>query len=155
VQGTLSDLRSLADAKALTLTTDFDLNDPVVHNDEHRLRQVLINLVSNAIKFTDRGQVQIALQAPAPDQITLTVTDTGIGIAADQLPHIFEAFRQADQTIRRQRPGTGLGLAIVQSLVTIMGGTVTVQSELKQGTTFTVTLPRVIPPGPDSSGISE
>jgi signal transduction histidine kinase len=116
--------------------------------DEHRLRQVLTNLVSNAIKFTDHGQVNITLSETAPDQITLTVADTGIGIAAEQLPHIFEAFHQIDQTIRRQRPGTGLGLAIVQSLVTIMGGTIAVESQVGQGTTFTVTLPRHLPPGP-------
>ncbi len=142
VQATLSDLRSLADAKALSLETTFVLQDPIIHNDEHRLRQVITNLVSNAVKFTDRGQVQVTLKDPGADQIILTVVDTGIGIAPDQLPHIFEAFRQVDQTIRRQRPGTGLGLAIVHSLVTIMGGTIAVQSQLGKGTVFTVTLPR-------------
>jgi signal transduction histidine kinase len=148
VQATLSDLRSLADGKPLTLESRLSLSDPVVTGDEHRLRQVLTNLVSNAIKFTDHGQVNITLSETAPDQITLTVADTGIGIAAEQLPHIFEAFHQIDQTIRRQRPGTGLGLAIVQSLVTIMGGTIAVESQVGQGTTFTVTLPRHLPPGP-------
>ncbi len=148
VQATLSDLRSLADGKALTLESRLQLNDPMVTNDEHRLRQVLTNLVSNAIKFTDRGQVHIALTDAAPDQISLTVTDTGIGITEAQLPHIFEAFHQVDQTIRRQRPGTGLGLAIVHSLVTIMGGTIAVSSQPGQGTTFVVTLPRQIPPSP-------
>jgi signal transduction histidine kinase len=144
VQATLSDLRSLADAKALSLELTLGLQDPMIHNDEHRLRQVITNLVSNAVKFTDRGQVQITLSDPVPDQITLTVTDTGIGIAPDQLPHIFEAFRQVDQTIRRQRPGTGLGLAIVHSLLSIMGGKIVVNSQLGQGTVFTVTLPRRI-----------
>ncbi len=146
VQATLSDLRSLADGKTLTLESRLNLSDPVVTGDEHRLRQVITNLVSNAIKFTDHGQVSITLSEAGSDQITLTVADTGIGIAAEQLPHIFEAFRQVDQSIRRQRPGTGLGLAIVQSLVTIMGGTVAVESQAGQGTTFTVTLPRHLPP---------
>jgi signal transduction histidine kinase len=148
VQATLSDLRSLADAKALALESSLDLDNPVVINDERRLRQVLINLVSNAIKFTDRGLVHVALAEDAPDHITLTVTDTGVGIAPEQLPHIFEAFRQVDQSIRRQRPGTGLGLAIVHSLVTIMDGTILVTSQPGQGTTFTVTLPRQLPPAP-------
>nr|WP_278003471.1 hybrid sensor histidine kinase/response regulator [Nodosilinea sp. TSF1-S3] len=148
VQATLSDLRSLADGKALTLESTLQLDDPIVVNDEHRLRQVLTNLVSNAIKFTDRGQVQVTLAEAAPDHICLTVADTGIGITEAQLPHIFEAFHQVDQTIRRQRPGTGLGLAIVHSLVSIMDGTIAVSSEPGRGTTFVVTLPRQIPPSP-------
>ncbi|MBD1872321.1 response regulator [Nodosilinea sp. FACHB-131] len=150
VQTTLLDLRSLADGKALALKSTLQLNNPVVVNDEHRLRQVLTNLVSNAIKFTDRGQVHITVTETASDQISLTVADTGIGIAEEQLPHIFEAFRQVDQTIRRQRPGTGLGLAIVQSLVSIMGGTIAVSSQQGQGTTFVVTLPRQISPSPET-----
>ncbi|MBE9140699.1 response regulator [Nodosilinea sp. LEGE 07088] len=148
VGATLSDLRSLADGKALSLESDLELKHPVVVSDEHRLRQVLTNLVSNAVKFTDRGRVHVTLTEAASDQIVLTVADTGIGIAAEQLPHIFEAFRQADQTIRRQRSGTGLGLAIVQSLVTIMGGTIVIDSQVGQGTTIVVTLPRqlALPP---------
>jgi signal transduction histidine kinase len=146
VGATLSDLRSLADGKPVTLDSDLDLRDPVVVNDEHRLRQVLTNLVSNAIKFTDRGRVHVALTATKAeseaDQIMLTVADTGLGIAEEQLPHIFEAFRQVDQTIRRQRSGTGLGLAIVHSLVTIMGGYIVINSQVGQGTTIVVTLPR-------------
>ncbi|MEO1067661.1 MAG: ATP-binding protein [Cyanobacteria bacterium J06638_6] len=138
----LSDLRSLADGKPVTLDSDLELKDPVVVNDEHRLRQVLTNLVSNAIKFTDRGQVHVALTATETDQIVLTVADTGIGIAEEQLPYIFEAFHQIDQTIRRQRSGTGLGLAIVHSLITIMGGTIVINSQVGQGTTIVVTLPR-------------
>jgi signal transduction histidine kinase len=155
VQATLSDLRSLADAKTLTLGSDLELDNAVVTTDEHRFRQVLTNLVSNAIKFTDRGQVLVTLTDTQLDQVRLTVADTGIGIAEEHLPHIFEAFRQVDQTIRRHRPGTGLGLAIVQSLVTIMGGTIAVNSQLGLGTTVTVTLPRKIssPPSVDKLGL--
>jgi signal transduction histidine kinase len=148
IPATLSDLHSLANGKALTLESRLNLSDPVVINDEHRLRQVLTNLVSNAIKFSDRGFVRVTVQDTTPDHIVLTVEDTGIGIAADQLPHIFEAFRQVDQSIRRRRPGTGLGLAIVHSLVTIMGGTITVASQLGQGSTFSIHLPRRIQPLP-------
>jgi signal transduction histidine kinase len=115
VEATLSDLLSLADGKALALESTMELSDPVVVTDEQRLRQVLTNLVSNAIKFTDCGWVRVSLTDAEPDHITLAVEDTGIGIAQEQLPHIFEAFRQVDQTIRRQRSGTGLGLAIVHS----------------------------------------
>ncbi|MFH7244933.1 MAG: ATP-binding protein [Spirulina sp.] len=144
VQSVLSDLQSLAQGKALTLETDLALADPMVVNDERRLRQILTNLVSNAIKFSDQGYVRVSTAAApdTPDTFLLTVTDTGIGIAPDQRPHIFESFRQGDQSLRRRRPGTGLGLAIVQSLVTIMGGTITVDSQVGQGSTFTVRLPR-------------
>lgn len=148
VRSTLLDLRSLADGKALTLESTLQLHDPVVENDEHRLRQVLTNLVSNAIKFTDRGRVHVSLAEVGSDRISLTVADTGIGIAKEQLPHIFEAFRQVDQTIRRPLPGTGLGLAIVYSLVTIIDGTIAVSSEPGRGTTFVVTLPRQLSPPP-------
>jgi signal transduction histidine kinase len=144
VQSVLSDLQSLAQGKALTLDTDLALADPMVINDERRLRQILTNLVSNAIKFSDQGYVRVSTAADPtdPDAFLLTVADTGIGIAPDQRPHIFDAFRQGDQTLRRRRPGTGLGLAIVQSLVTIMGGTIIVDSQVGQGSTFTVRLPR-------------
>ena len=144
VKAVLSDLQSLANGKTLTLDHCLTLENPVVINDEHRLRQVLTNLVSNAIKFSDRGYVRVIVQAASPNHITLTVEDTGMGIAPEQLPHIFEAFRQGDQSLRRRRPGTGLGLAIVHSLVTIMGGTIAVKSELGQGSVFTITLPQVV-----------
>ncbi len=144
VMATLSDLQSLASEKQLTLDTQLTLENPTVVNDEHRLRQVLVNLVSNAIKFTDRGAIRVSVTAKDADTITLTVADTGVGIDADHLPHIFEAFRQIDQTIRRRNSGTGLGLAIIHSLVSLMGGRITVDSQPGQGTTFAVHLPRQI-----------
>lgn len=148
IQAVLSDLQSLASGKALALETNLSLANPMVINDERRLRQILTNLISNAIKFSDQGHVRITTAAAqqSPDTIILTVADTGIGIADHQQAHIFEAFRQGDQTLSRSRPGTGLGLAIVQSLVTIMGGTIAVDSQLGQGSTFTLTLPRQVPP---------
>lgn len=145
---TLSDLTSLAEGKSLALEASFDLADPNVINDEHRLRQVLVNLVSNAIKFTEQGSVRVTATSPRPDWVTLAVTDTGMGIAPEQLPYIFEAFRQIDQSIRRRNSGTGLGLAIIHSLVNLMGGTITVESQIGVGTTFWVTLPRQLPSYP-------
>lgn len=156
VRGVLSDLQSLAEGKALTLEHDLTLANPLVHHDEHRLRQVLTNLVSNAVKFSDSGYVRVAATEAGPEQpdhIIITVADTGIGIAADHLAHIFEAFRQVDQTLRRRRPGTGLGLAIVHSLVTIMGGTIAVESQVGRGSVFTVTLPRKIATQSITSGV--
>ncbi|MGF1567999.1 MAG: ATP-binding protein [Nodosilinea sp.] len=141
---TVSDLQSLADDKAITLKTYLNLDDPVVIHDEHRLRQVLVNLVSNAIKFTDQGTVSIMVVEPRPGWFSLRVEDTGIGIAADQLLYIFEAFRQIDQSIRRRNSGTGLGLAIIHSLVTLMGGQIVVKSQPGEGSLFLVDLPRQI-----------
>lgn len=144
VNTTLSELQPLAEEKALKVVVGFDLEDPSVVNDEHRLRQILVNLLSNAIKFTDEGEIELKLHAVEDDTIAISVADTGIGIAPDALPHIFESFRQIDQTLRRKRSGTGLGLAIVHSLITMMGGTITVESELGQGSTFYLKFPRTI-----------
>jgi signal transduction histidine kinase len=144
VQSTLSELQSLADEKALTITINCDLEDAIIFNDEHRLRQILVNLLSNAIKFTDEGGVELNIRDLGDDKISISVADTGVGIAPEALDHIFEAFRQIDQTLRRHRPGTGLGLAIVHSLVEMMGGTITVKSQLGQGSTFCLEFPRQI-----------
>jgi PAS domain S-box-containing protein len=118
------------------------VGDPV------RLRQVLNNLIGNAIKFTPTGQVWVNVECEQSTkttaQIRLVVEDTGIGIAADKLQHIFEKFTQADSSTTRQYGGTGLGLAITKRLVELMGGTVGVESTLRKGSRFVVrlTLPR-------------
>ncbi len=144
VQTTVSELQPLADEKSLSITVSYDLPDPIVSNDEHRLRQILVNLLSNAIKFTDVGGISLRVCSPQDDRIAISVADTGVGIGSDDLPHIFESFRQIDQSLRRQRPGTGLGLAIVRSLIDMMAGTITVSSELGQGSTFEIEFPRHI-----------
>jgi signal transduction histidine kinase len=153
VKMTLAELQPLADEKSLCISINFDLDDAMIVNDEHRLRQILVNLLSNAIKFTDEGGVELRVNTPDEDRIMMSVTDTGVGIAPDSLPHIFESFRQIDQTLRRQRSGTGLGLAIVHSLVEMMGGTITVESELGQGSTFYLDLPRQV--SDNSSTVAE
>lgn len=143
VQSTASELRSLATQKQLKLITHTHLDNPYVVNDRKRLRQVVINLISNAIKFTETGQVRIYLtQDEATDRVTITVEDTGIGIDQKDLEAIFHEFRQADQTMTRHYSGTGLGLAISDWLVRIMNGQINVESILGQGSTFRVELPR-------------
>ncbi len=144
VKLTTEELRSLADEKHLTLTCHSDLQNSNVINDKVRLRQILVNLLSNGIKFTDSGTVTIEVEEISTDQLSLTVTDTGIGIAQDELDHIFEEFRQVDQTLAKKYSGTGLGLAITQSLVHLMQGTITVESQLGHGSTFRIELPRVV-----------
>ena len=111
-----------------------------MHSDEEKIRQVLLNLLSNAAKFTHEGSIQIngALKG---DMISLAVQDTGIGIAPENLAKIFEEFQQADNTTTREYGGTGLGLSISRSLARLLGGDLTVASIEGQGSTFTLTLP--------------
>jgi two-component system, sensor histidine kinase and response regulator len=125
-----------------------------VMGDPLRLAQVLTNLMSNAIKFTPAGQVRLLVDAttPASDpkhpaRLELSVSDTGIGLTADQQSRLFQEFAQADESTTRRFGGTGLGLAITQRLVRLMGGDVTVQSRVGQGSTFTVTVPLVVAAG--------
>ena len=112
-----------------------------VHCDSGRLRQVLNNLVGNAIKFTPRGEVVIGLRRPEPGTLELSVSDTGVGIAADRLERIFDAFEQVDGSTTRRFGGTGLGLAITRRLVELMGGRLRVTSTVDAGSRFWVELP--------------
>lgn len=106
-----------------------------------RLRQVLTNLLGNAIKFTEHGSVVVKVQLSAPSELTFSIIDTGIGIAAERLPHIFEAFTQADASMSRRFGGTGLGTTISKQLVELMGGHISVQSREGEGSCFSFTLP--------------
>lgn len=139
---TVEGLQSLADQKQLELTIDVSLADTKISNDSNRLRQVITNLLSNAIKFTDQGFVSITTQAVSSEMIEITVADSGIGIAAANLPHIFDAFHQVDQSISRNYQGTGLGLSITHLLLEMMGGSISVDSTVGQGSQFTVQIPR-------------
>jgi signal transduction histidine kinase/DNA-binding NarL/FixJ family response regulator len=141
---TTEELRSLAAQKQLQLSHQSALANPYVTNDSDRLRQVIVNLLSNAIKFTESGRIDVEVREVSADRIVMLVSDTGIGIAPAEIPHIFEEFRQVDQTITRRHAGTGLGLAITRWLVQMMGGQISVNSQLGQGSTFRVDLPREI-----------
>jgi len=112
-----------------------------IFTDRQRLEQILKNLLSNAIKFTDQGQVSLTVAAAPGARVAFAVTDTGIGIAADQHGTVFEAFRQADGTINRRYGGTGLGLSISQALAGLLGGAVGLESEPGRGSRFTLELP--------------
>ncbi|RID92054.1 response regulator [Gemmobacter lutimaris] len=109
--------------------------------DPHRMAQILHNLLGNAIKFTETGEIRVLMTCPPGRPVTLDVTDTGIGMTADQLARMFEDFQQADPTITRRFGGTGLGMAIVKKLVGMMGGEVSAQSQPGFGTRIRVTLP--------------
>jgi PAS domain S-box-containing protein len=135
-------LRPLAETKRLRLEIALDLATDPMTGDPNRLRQIITNLLSNAIKFTpDGGRVEVRLER-ADSYARLTVRDTGVGIRAEDLPYIFERFRQADSTSTRAHSGLGLGLAIVRHLVELHGGTVHAESRGEgQGAAFTVDLP--------------
>ncbi|AMV17748.1 Sensory/regulatory protein RpfC [Planctomyces sp. SH-PL14] len=135
-------VRPAAEGKGVRITTVLDpLAGPVV-GDPDRLQQVVWNLLNNAVKFTPRdGRVQVALER-VNSHIEMSVMDTGIGIAPEFLPHVFDRFRQADSSTTRRHSGLGLGLAIVRQLVELHGGSVRVKSPgIDQGSTFTVALP--------------
>jgi signal transduction histidine kinase len=127
----------------------FDLALPAhslpLHTDPDKLRQVLLNLVGNAVKYTERGRIQLEVTEGADGHVIIRVADSGMGIAKQHLTQIFEPFWQVDETQRQREGGTGLGLSVVQRLVRLLGGDVSVESELGQGSTFTVVLPRVQP----------
>lgn len=143
-QETIEQMRDLLTNKQLNLIVNISLSNPQIVNDKSRLQQVFVNLLSNAIKFTKNGTIYIEIWEQTPEKIAFAVRDTGIGIESQNLPHIFEAFRQVDQTLNRKYNGTGLGLAITQALVQMMNGTITVESEFGKGSTFNVEFPRQI-----------
>ena len=139
---TVEELRSLAIQKQVDLVTDIQLEEQFLIQDSNFIKRTLINLISNAIKFTESGTVTVKTWGIDQTRIAISVTDTGMGIAPEDQEKIFQAFRQGDQTFTRQHSGTGLGLAITESLVKMMGGKISLDSELNQGATFTVEIPR-------------
>jgi len=118
-----------------------------LHADQMRLRQAILNLMSNANKFTERGTITVGArqgQEDGRDWITLAVTDTGIGMTAEQMGKLFQEFSQASSTTASKYGGTGLGLAISRRFCQMMGGDITVESEVGRGSTFTIRLPRIV-----------
>ncbi|MBK1986159.1 response regulator [Sphaerospermopsis aphanizomenoides BCCUSP55] len=144
VNNSVLEIRSLAEAKNLSLLVEIDLQNSLVFNDPIRVRQIIINLLSNAVKFTETGGIWIEVTEIPKNRLTMTIRDTGIGISPQDYTHIFEAFRQVDQGISRKYPGTGLGLAITDSLVKMMGGKIFLESQLGVGSIFKIELPRQI-----------
>ncbi len=139
-------LRSLADRKGLRLVNSIPANTPPVWADENRLQQILHNLLGNAIKFTDEGRVEISAVVPQSGnsgsrQIEISVADTGIGIAPENIPRVFEAFEQVNGSVSRNHGGTGIGLSITKRLVELHHGSIRVESHPGKGSVFTFSLP--------------
>ena len=132
----------LAKSKNLEFNITVDKNTvPVLHTDKMRLEQIIRNLLSNALKFTNEGKVSLHIFNAEDNQIVFSVADTGIGIPRDKQDLIFEAFQQADGSTRRRFGGTGLGLSISRDLAKILGGHIKLESEEGSGSTFSLTLP--------------
>jgi signal transduction histidine kinase len=130
-------------AKGKGLSLDCTVADelPALQSDEKKLRQILLNLLANAVKFTERGSVRIECRRAAPDRLQIVVSDTGIGIPQDHLNDIFDEFHQVDPSIHKQYGGTGLGLAIVKRLAELLQGTIQVESALNSGSVFRLIFP--------------
>jgi signal transduction histidine kinase len=140
VHSVFSSVESLAKNKKLALNVELPQKLPAAHGDERRLTQVLLNLVGNSIKFTDKGEVTISAQA-AIGSYTIAVRDTGPGIAEEDQCKIFEEFQQADSSTTKEKGGTGLGLAISKRIVEMHGGRLWVDSQLGHGSTFSFSIP--------------
>lgn len=141
VERTTMGLRLLADQRDLRLTVDIKDDVPkTISGDPRRIAQVLFNIVGNALKFTEKGRVEVVVRR-VDDTLELKVTDTGIGIPANQIEHLFNPFTQADASTNRRFGGSGLGLAISRRLALTMGGDIRVSSSLHQGSVFTFLLP--------------
>jgi PAS domain S-box-containing protein len=148
LEKTKATMSTLAAKKGLTFRVEIDPELPSeLYGDVNRLQQILINLVGNAIKFTKIGEISASLKRPTPAQWSIEVRDTGAGIPMDDRQNIFEPFRQVSNSITRENRGSGLGLAITKQLIELMGGQISLESEIGKGSLFTVTLPITNAPG--------
>jgi PAS domain S-box-containing protein len=142
IQKTVSAILPLAEKKGIAVRTELSSDVDEICSDQRRTEQILLNLLGNAVKFTDQGEVVVQCRLDH-GWIVTTIRDTGIGIDPEHHQSIFEPFRQADTGLARKREGTGLGLSICKRLVELLHGTISVESALDQGSTFTVRLPVV------------
>jgi PAS domain S-box-containing protein len=149
VRDTIAMLESTAQAKGIALRSQVPGQVAAIVTDAGKLRQILINLIGNAIKFTSVGEVSVTVETDAATRqpVSISVRDTGIGIAPDRQQKVFEPFEQGDSSTRREFGGTGLGLSIVKAFAELIGAAIEVESELGRGTIFTVWLPTT-PPAP-------
>ncbi|HEX8736107.1 MAG TPA: response regulator [Pyrinomonadaceae bacterium] len=145
IEKTFGNLESLALGKNLKYSLKIAGEFPFAYSDPARIRQILLNLFSNAIKFTDEGSIDVELRSSDKQKWQVLVRDTGVGIKAENIDKVFERFRQVDGSYTRLVGGFGLGLAISQQLAGLLGGAITVESDYKKGSTFILTLPFAVP----------
>jgi two-component system, NtrC family, sensor kinase len=152
VDSAVAVIQPLAQKKGLEIVIDVAPEIERVWLDPGKMRQVLYNLMSNAVKFTEKGTIRVEARLAEPGWMELAVADTGIGIAAEDQPRIFREFEQVDGSYTRRYEGTGLGLALTKKFVEMQGGTIRVDSEVGRGSRFVALLPigeRPKPPGED------
>ena len=138
----MAELDAVIARSQLVVTPTLHPEAPQVRSDRQKVQQIVGNLLSNALKFTHQGGIDIAVAHDAGSgTVSITVSDTGIGIAPEHHERIFEDFRQVDDSPTRQYGGTGLGLAICRRLAAALGGSITLRSTLGRGATFTLTIP--------------
>jgi signal transduction histidine kinase/CheY-like chemotaxis protein len=147
-------LRGIFRPRAQEATVPLYFDDPPemppLQTDESKLSQILRNFISNALKFTEQGEVRVSVAVGPDDAVTFSVTDTGIGLAPEHLSYVFEEFTQVDSPLQRRAKGTGLGLPLAKRLASLLGGEVTAQSSIGGGSTFSATIPRVFVPPADA-----
>lgn len=150
-------LEPKSNAKELQFKVINNNADILLHGDKVRTYQVLLNIVSNAIKFTEKGSVMLSVKTETIDKltkkITFTVTDTGIGINKKKINNIFDRYEQADETIKNKFGGTGLGLAISKKIIELMNGTISINSKLNNGSKFTITIPFQLADADNNDGL--
>jgi signal transduction histidine kinase len=143
IRSAISTVEPLLKNGRVELIADVPPDIPPLKTDRDKLKQVMLNLLSNAVKFTEKGEIRVSA-ARNNGSLTLTVSDTGIGMKKEALDYIFDEFRQADMSSTRRYGGTGLGLAIVKKFINLMGGEISVASEPGKGSTFTITIPMTL-----------
>ena len=140
IEKVVQTVSTMASKKNIILSHEIDSEVEIIESDRRRVEQILLNLVNNAVKFTDRGKIKIECGANG-NWLKIQVIDTGIGIKQEDKSKLFETFRQIDTGLSRQREGTGLGLSICKKLVELLGGKIKAESEFGVGSTFSFTLP--------------
>jgi signal transduction histidine kinase len=140
IQGAVSTIEPTLNGAYIRIIREIGSDLPALNTDREKLRQIVLNLLDNAVKFTERGEIKIAA-SQQNGSLKLVVSDTGIGIPKEELNKIFEEFHRGDSYGTKNYRGTGLGLAIVKQFVNLLGGEVAVESEVGKGSVFTVRLP--------------
>ena len=141
IEAALSQVRRSVETKGLTLDVDMQPSTVRVRVDKLRIKQILLNLLSNSVKFTARGSITVRQRPTQDGGVSVQVIDTGMGISEQDLERVFEPFMQADTSLQRSHEGTGLGLPLSRSLAKLHGGTLALESEIEVGTTATLCLP--------------
>jgi len=147
IRSVIYELSNIIKEKAILIVDNIPEGLPEIEADENRMKQVMLNLVGNAIKFSDQGGKIVVNAQATHNEILVQIIDQGIGIPAESLPHVFDKFYQIDGSTTRIRGGLGLGLYITKQIVEAHGGQIRVESKLNQGSTFSFTLPLTVAPG--------